>query len=130
MPLYSLYDFLDARGNNAITIWIKGLERIERQKINTRIAMLEANGGDLPPKLLSDTSEPHIKKIRVNGQVAPRLFLCRGPIDIKGEFTLLFGTTEKDNKTVDKNAAERAEERRKMVIDDPIKRRCPHEKLC
>ena len=130
MSTYLLYDFLDNRGNNAIGIWIDSLEKTERQRINTRIAMLGASGADLPPKLLSDTSEPHIKKLRVNGRVAVRLFLCKGPIDKNKEFTFLFGTTEKDNKTVDRNAAERAEEWRNMIISDPTNRRCLHEKVC
>ena len=126
---WALYDFVDNRGNNAIKIWIGSLQKIERQKINTRIAMLEDNGGNLSPRVFSDSKEPHVKKIRVQGHVVPRLFFCRGPVDIKAEFTFLFGTTEKDKKTVDRDAAERAEARRKVVLDDPARRRCVHEEV-
>jgi len=126
---WALYDFVDSRRNNAIKIWTESLQKKERLKINTRIAMLGDNGGNLSPRVFSDSKEPHIKKIRVQGHVAPRLFFCRGPIEVKTEFTLLLGTTEKDNKTVDRNAAEKAEARRKVVLDDPARRRCVHEEV-
>ena len=126
---YALYDFMDHRGNNVIQIWIESLQKIQRQKINTRIAMLGANGNDLSPRVFSDTTKPHIKKIRVQGHIAVRLFFCRGPLDPKKEFTFLFGTTEKDNQTIDRNPAKKAEARQKLIMNNP-KHRCIHEELC
>jgi hypothetical protein len=82
------------------------------------------NGPDLPSDLLSDTPSKHIKKIRVNGRVALRPLLCRGPVDMQGrEYTLLCGSTEKDKKFVPANALELSEERRESVIKEPLKRR-------
>ena len=124
---WALYDYVDHRGNNAIKLWIASLQKIEQQKINLRIAMLGANGDNLSPSLFSDSEEPHIKKIRIQGHVAVRLFFCRGPLNSRTEFTFLFGTTEKDNKTVDKHAGQQAEERRQLILGNPNKYRCIHE---
>jgi hypothetical protein len=91
-----------------------------------KLDALRDNGPDLSSDLLSDTPSRHIKKIRLNGRVAPRLLLCRGPVDTDQEFTLLFGCTERDRKFVPANAIAKAEEYREYVIADPQRRRREH----
>ena len=89
-----------------------------------KLDALRENGPDLSNDLLSDTPSRHIKKIRLNGRVAPRLLLCRGPVNMTArEFTLLFGCTERDRRFVPPNAIERAEEHRTFVVANPTKRR-------
>ncbi len=122
---WDIYDYCDHRGINVIEDWLTSdLEVPERARVLRKLDALRKNGPDLSSELLSDTPSPHIKKIRVNGRVAPRLLLCRGPVDMGArEFTLLFGCTERDRKFVPPNAITRAEENRKFVIADPLKRR-------
>ena len=66
--------------------------------MDRKIEALRDNGPNLSSELLSDTPSKHMQKIRLNGRVAPRLLSCRGPIDFEGEFTWLYGATERDLK--------------------------------
>jgi len=116
LNLWPVYDFLARRGSNLIKERGDGLETVERAKLNAKIDLLRMNGADLSPELLSDTNIPTIKKIRVKGRVAVRLMLCRGPIHVHDEFTLLMGAVEKDRKLIPSNAEGIAEERRLVVI--------------
>lgn len=89
-----------------------------------KVDALRENGPELSTGLLSDTPSPHVKKIRLNGRVAPRLLLCRGPVNMaEQEFTLLFGCTERDRKFVPLNAIAVAVEHRDYVIADHEHRR-------
>ena len=118
---WPIYDFLHNSGSNLIKAWGDGgsqSERVCRRKSD----LLAQHGDELPPGLLSDTSIPTIKKIRVNGRVAVRLMLCRGPIDVAAEFTLLMGVVEKDRKLIPENAEAIAEERRLAVKNDGSRR--------
>lgn len=98
------------------------METAERAKLNLKLDLLRLNGADLSPELLSDTNVSTIKKLRVNGRVAVRLMLCRGPIHVHDEFTLLMGAIEKDRKLIPANAVEVAEERRLVVIANTLRR--------
>ena len=123
---WDIYDYCDHRGINVIEDWLTNTMQVpERARILRKLDALRENGPDLSSDLLSDTPSPHIKKIRVNGRVAPRLLLCRGPVNMGAarEFTLLYGCTERDRKFVPPNAIARAEENRESVIAQPLKRR-------
>jgi hypothetical protein len=122
---WAIFDYLDDTGVNVITEWLSELQKPERARMDRKIDALHLNGSNLSSDLLSDSSDKNIKKIRVNGRVALRLFLCRGPIDVQSEFTLLIGVIEKDRK-VPTNTVPQAVERRKRVIADH-KRRTLHE---
>lgn len=124
---WQLYDYLDSDGNNVIKIWAdKELQSRDRGKLSRKLDMLEQNGPNLSTDLLSDTHIRTIKKLRINGEVAIRLMLCRGPIDHQGEFTLLFGAKEQNRKLVPRDAEQRAEDNRQEIINNPL-RRCIHE---
>lgn len=120
--MWKLFYYIDAKGKNAFKEWMSGLDVQLRAKLDMKLDMLMKYGSDLPPQLLSDTSSPHIKKIRINGRVALRPMLCRGPIDMKNEFTLLLGATEKDRKLIPSNADKLAEAIRQKIIADPTRR--------
>lgn len=120
---WDIYDYRDQRGKDIIDDWMQGLQKKDRARLQAKIDLLHNNGPDLPTGLLSDTPSRNIKKIRVKGDVALRPLLCRGPVDMDAEYTLLYGATERDWKLVPQNAIEVAEGRRQDVINEPLKRR-------
>lgn len=127
---YVLFDFKDSNGDNLLQIWADRLpmQQRERGRLDSKIDMLKKNGDDLPPGLLQPTKSRHIKEIAVNGQVALRVMLCRGPFQIRTEFTFLFGSVERDRRYVPRNAPELAEQNRNELILDHT-RRCKHERF-
>ena len=124
---FAIYDYVMHDGHNPFKEWARGLGKPELAKLNQKLDMLERCGGDLPPGLFSDTSFPSIKKIRINGKVALRPLLCRGPVDVHAEFTLLHACIEKDRK-LPKGSLEIAESRRNEIIGDNL-RRTKHERV-
>ena len=122
-----LYDYIDEQGRNLFKDWTRGLQKHELTKLNQKLDMLERNGADLSTGLLSDTPSPCIKKIRINGPVACRPLLCRGPIDMQHEFTLLVGAFEKDRRLPKVDIAA-AEECRNEIIRNQFRRR-KHERV-
>ena len=129
MP-YTIYDHVSQNGENTIMEWAKGLGA-DRVKFESKLNMIRTAGFDLPPKLLSDTNSPHIKKLRFFGQakIQWRPMLCRGPIDNQTEATVLVGAHEKGSKLVPLNADHDAERLRQQIITDPKNRRCHHARI-
>lgn len=126
MP-FRVYDIVMHDGANPFMEWARRRQKPERAKLDQKLDMLEMYGADLSVGLLSDTSHPHIKKIRINGRVALRPLLCRGPTDMQGEFTLLVGCVERDRK-LPPNAIQTAVERRQQLIDGQLGR-IKHERI-
>jgi|SRR3989304_7091169 len=124
---YKLYDYVDNRGNNTIKDWILNLQKPERGRLDLKLALLEKHGLNLGTGLLTESKLSHIKEIKINGRVALRLMVCKGPIENDKEFTLLFGAIEKDRKLIPNDAVQRAEIRRQEIIANPSSRRCLHE---
>src|SRR3990172_4661777 len=126
---YTLYDYVDIHGDNAIKEWTLALQPPDRTKFNVKLNMLRTAGSDLPPKLLSDTRSPHIKKLRFFGQGQKQLrpMLCKGPVNSNIEFTLLLGAEEKGSKLNPIDADHRAEILRQQIIANPNARRRLHE---
>lgn len=124
-----LFDYKDSIGN-VMQLWADGIpmQKRERARLDMRIDLLERVEDDLPPGLLHNTKCKHIMHLVVNGQVTLRPMLCRGPSDMKKEFTFLFGATERDRKYVPRNAPDEAEKNRiELTLD--IRRRCKHERF-
>lgn len=120
---WEVFDYVDNDGVNQIREWSEGLEKRDLAKFNAKLDMLQKAGGSLPPKLLSHTGVPHIFKIRINGEVALRPFVCRGPINPESEFTILVGAHEKDRKLIPSDAKRIAQERRNEIIKNDARRR-------
>ena len=96
--------------------------------MNQRIDILETKGKDFCPNLAGPLrGSPHVYKIRVNGNVAARLLLCKGPIQMETEYTLLMGAFERDDE-LPEGILERAESLRQEVIANPNERRGLHER--
>lgn len=122
MATWKLYEFVNARDSGVITAWIAAQQVAARAKLRAKIKALQQYGGGLPKTILSDTDEPHIKKLRPRGRTNLRLMLCKGPINNSTEFTLLHGVYEKDNHMPEGSIA-LAEQRRQQVINSPATRR-------
>ena len=127
-PKFTLYDYLNENGNNEFKEWTKKLQKIERAKLNVRLDMLSSQGSGLFPEILTGTPTAGILKLRVRGKVQLRPMLCKGPINNEHEFTLLIGATERDFKFVPRKADEKANDRKKIIIETP-NRRCSHERV-
>lgn len=91
-----------------------------RARLDLKIDLLERSGDSLPPKLITPTSgKPryrHILEMRVNGQVALRPMLCRGPFAMQSEFTFLLGAEEHDRKYVPSDAPKQADQNRIVLL--------------
>lgn len=124
---WTVYDFVSRRGENIVKLWLESLEKQDRIRMTKRLDDLRDHGHELCPNLVGPVG-PHIYKIRVNGRQAPRLFLCKGPLSMDTEYTLLWGAFERDGE-LPEGTIERADENRNEVIASPKTRRCPHERV-
>lgn len=115
-----VYDFIDESGQDVIAEWLGGLDKVLRGRAMQKLDALMTVETELPPKMLTDTKYPQIKELRINSKEALRLLLCKGPDPkLKGqEFTLLYGAAERDSKYVPRDALERAETNRLLVLKD------------
>lgn len=130
MSRWLIYEYLEGE-ESAIGVWLREQKIAERDRgqLVQKMDLLAKHGMDLPPGLLAgpikSKKEPrkqsHIYKLIVHGQRMLRPMLCRGPLDMDGEFTILIGAIEKDGK-LDVDAME-AEARRQEIIADPENRR-------
>jgi hypothetical protein len=129
---FLLFDYLDFHGRNVMQDWADSLpmQRRDRGRLDSKVDMLERAGDKLPPGLLQSTRCKHIMELAVNGQVALRPMLCRGPgpFSMQSEFTFLCGAVERDVKYVPPDAPEKAEARRLDLLGHADKR-CKHERF-
>ena len=125
---YALFDYVTDKGINDFKIWTEKLQKTQRAKLNIRLDMLENKGSDLFPQILTGTNTAGIQKLRVPGKIQLRPMVCKGPINIEKEFTLLIGAIEKQDKLQPKKADQIADKRKKDVIKDE-KRRTKHERI-
>lgn len=126
---FTLYDYLSESGANEFKEWTEGLQSKERAKLNEKIDKLQEHGDALYPHMLTGTSVAGIQKLRVQGGVKLRPLLCKGPIDVESEYTLLMGAKEVGNKWVPKKAPETASGRKAEVAANPARRRKLHERV-
>lgn len=128
---WNLFDYVDHHGRNDFKDWSEGLQESERAKLNRRLKALEANGPALLPQMLAGPLKgyPHIYKLKMNGRIALRPLLCKGPINNDVEFTLLKGAFEVGNAWQPPTAPSEAVTRRDEVIADSKNRRVQHVKV-
>lgn len=130
---YKLYDYVSKSGRNEFKKWSQKLDTLQLAKLNEKLDDLEDKGTLLDKQILSESGEPHIKKLRFQGKVAMRPLLCEGPTrddnnQYNREFTLLCGAIEKDRK-LPKNILKIAKKRREELEKNHKKRRCEHESV-
>ena len=124
---WKIYDYRSQRGQNLVKDWCVELQKNERTKFTQKIDMLAEVGDSLCPGLAGPIGSSHLYKIKVNGDVAGRLFLCKGPLNMETEYTLLLGAFKKDGR-LPFGTIEAAEQRRQDIIRDKD-RRCIHERF-
>jgi|SRR5208337_3297029 len=127
MP-WVLYDYRDQRGTNPVREWCEQLQKPDLARMNQRIDLLAEKGKDFCPGLAGPLhGSPHLYKVKINGSVAARLLLCKGPISMETEYTLLLGAFERDEE-LPEGTLETAESYRQVIILNPRNRRGPHER--
>ncbi|PWU05299.1 MAG: hypothetical protein C5B51_14935 [Terriglobia bacterium] len=126
MKRWRIYEYLEG-DESTIGIWLReqAISARDRGQLMQKMDMLAQNGMDLHPGLLAGPiaskrkpkMQSNIYKLIIHGQRMLRPMLCRGPIDMDGEFTMLLGAVEKGG-VLDADA-EDAQNRRQEIIDDP-----------
>jgi hypothetical protein len=123
-----IWDYLHGPSRNEMQVWGKKVKLgvRERAQLNQKLDMLERVGFETASRMEFLAGTPgeynHIFKLVVHSQRMLRPMLCRGPMDTGGEITLLLGAIEKDFSLDPSNAAERADEHRKNLVNDAGKR--------
>jgi hypothetical protein len=128
MP-YQIFDYVNHQGVNEFKEWTKTLEKPQRAKLNEKLDKLEIYGDELYPEMLTGTPIAGISKLRAKGNVQLRPLLCKGPVDVNKEYTLLMGAKEVGSKWVPKGAPATANTKKQLVIADPENRRKKHERV-
>ena len=127
MP-WTIYDYRSNRGNNPVKEWCERLEKKDLARLNQRLDLLEEKGHEFCPGLAGPLrGSRHLYKIKVNGAVAVRLLLCKGPINMEVEYTILLGAFERDDE-LPEGTIETAEGYREEIIQDQ-RRRGSHERV-
>ncbi len=132
---WAIFDAIDSENRSLIANWIvkEKIGKREIGQLDQKVDMLEKNGPNLPPSLLAGPIKSkrkpgmvsHIYKLRMNGDRALRPFLCKGPIDMEREYTMLIGAIE-INRVLNTDS-EDAEKIRSNIIKNP-KLRKKHER--
>jgi len=128
---WRIYEYLNAQGRSAIGDWlIEGsISERDRGQLVAKMDMLALHGPELPPGLLAGPLkskrnrklQSHTYKLIIHGDKMLRPMLCKGPIDMDREYTMLLGAIEV-NFQLDEDV-EDAELRRTEIIADPLNRR-------
>jgi|SRR3989304_390571 len=127
---WTIWEFLNGRRRGIVEDWLlkERIQKKARATLNQKIDWLRRFGLDAP-NLLVGPIHAHVYKLRVRAQgVQLRPMLCRGPLDNETEFTLLLGAIEKGFRLQPRDAAERAEANREVILTDPSRRRL-HERF-
>jgi hypothetical protein len=122
---YRLYDYADHKGNR-IQEWAKGQPKIQLDKLNNRLDVLERAEPYLAEQLIEGTGVASIFKIKVQGNPKLRPMLCRGPANKATEFTLLIGAREIQFQLVPP-ASDAAQRRQSLIQNATL--RVPHERF-
>lgn len=126
---YKLFDYVDEHGRNVIKEWSESLEKPQRARLNEMLDKLAMHGDSLHPSMMAGSGVAGVSKLRVKGPVQLRPLLCKGPIDIAGEYTLLKGAKEVGDKWKPENAREIARAHKEKVKRDAEQRRKDHERV-
>lgn len=126
---FKLFDYCSLQGKNEFKVWAQKLQSAERGKLRSKLDMLEQNGDGLFPELLSATNTPGILKLRIKGKVQLRPMLCRGPVSVGQEYTLLLGAIEVGGELDPVLADAIAMQHKEAVLAAPTTRRIDHERV-
>ncbi len=129
--MWRIYEYLEKDGLSTIKHWLRheAVSQRDRGQLVAKMDMLAMHGTTLMSGLLAGpikskkqpkNFQSHIYKLVIHGDRMLRPMLCRGPIDMDGEFTMLIGAIEVGGKlNVD---ATEAEARRQEILKDSKRR--------
>jgi len=128
---WAIFDAIDTSGLSNLVAWV-AKEKIAKRDIgqlNQKIDMLEQHGPDLPPKLLAGPIKSkrnkklvsHIYKLIIHGDRMLRPMLCKGPIDLPTEFTMLLGAIEVGG-VLDTDSADAETVRLNIIADKNLRK--------
>ena len=128
---WQIFEYLDDRGRSVIGAWLveKNISDRDRGQLVQKMDLLHRVGPELPPRLLAGPikskrnrkMQSHVYKLIIHGEKMLRPMLCKGPIAMEAEYTMLHGAIEV-NFELDTDADE-AEQRRLEIIADAGRRR-------
>src|SRR5579863_14348 len=124
VKLFTLWDFLSARGENVILRWVRDerLSKRDRAALNQRFDRLTQIDFQLAvDTFLAGPIYRQVYKLIIHADVMLRPMLCRGPIENETEYTLLLGAIER-NRRLPPGAKEEAQANCETVIRDPSRR--------
>jgi hypothetical protein len=129
----TLWTFLSESGRDTLQEWSDGarLPTRVRALMDQKLDVLRCQPFEavIHSKLLAGPIAQHIYKLRLNGIVAVRIMLCRGPLLGDVGYTMLVGAVERDGKLVPRDAPERAGRNRAIVLERPKERRKVHDRF-
>lgn len=128
---WRIFEYVEWGYQSTIGIWLieNAITDRDRGRLVQKMDLLAMHGPNLPPGLLAGPikskrnrkMQSHIYKLIIHGDKMLRPMLCKGPIEMDSEYTMLIGAIEVNFKLdVD---AEDAEMRRTDIIENPDKRR-------
>src|SRR5712691_9452211 len=104
MARWRIYEHVNGRGESAIGQWLieEAISERDRGRLVQKMDLLALNGPALSPRLLAGPIQSkknrrlqsHIYKLIIHGDKMLRPMLCRGPLEMDGEFTMLLGAIE------------------------------------
>jgi hypothetical protein len=128
--LMKVFEWIDERGVGVVSGW--KMQTTQRTRLDAKLDMLVnavvdpvTRQANLPPDMLAGPGfkgQPFIYKLKARGNVQLRPMLCLGPFD-ESDWTILHPAIEKDFELIPSDAADRAEDRRKVLLSDPRRRR-------
>lgn len=133
MAKWTVYVYLKGeRRDNVIREWLEE-EKVSVKQIaafQDKIDTLEQAGPEMVPGFITETPvAKDIYKMKIKGNKGMkqlRPMCCRGPFG-DNEYTILAGAIEKDGKLVPSDVKERAQENRRLLLEDPTRR--THDRL-
>lgn len=118
-PKAKVWHYVNEKGVDVISKWASDVPKRQLIKLQQKIDALIKHGSELSPQLLSDSKQPGIKKIKVQGNLKLRPLLCKIPTN-EGEveeWILLVGAYEIDWGIVPDGAYIEAAIRKQEVLD-------------
>lgn len=118
-PKAKVWHYVSEKGVDVIAEWASDVPKRQKIKLQQKIDALIKDGSELSPLLLSDSKQPGIKKIKVQGNPKLRPLLCKIPT-AEGEleeWILLVGAYEINWELVPADAYIDAAIRKKEVLD-------------
>ena len=128
---WKLFDAIDSNKVSNIVTWIvrEKLGRREVGALNQKLDMLEQNGTELAPKLLAGPIKSkknpkmvsHVYKLKIQAGRMLRPMLCKGPVNVELEFTMLLGAIEKGD-VLDTDAKDAELIRLAIIADSKLRK--------